>query len=264
MAINCRWRVDYDATYNVDYLIVGQVLQDRYDPARLLLVRISGCSVLVDQFREVLQGVLFPVFSRIDSADLKEEAFLRLSRAVAGDLSEPHCVRHFVRKGHCVVCLRQQMGTRSISLPGADNCGDDASNKQQQWLLSLLKRDNRTQSYKCISFIGIAGAPSAYVATIQFGINGTAMAVLMVQVLVSIVVYEIYIRPMTDHGFCHFFALPCLISVSALVFAASPWDCRASMHIRVMVFAGLMLAIYLLILRDVFQDVRCALRAVMN
>ena len=87
------------------------------------------------------------------------------------------------------------------------------------------------------------------------------MAVLMVQVLVSIVVYEIYIRPMTDHGFCHFFALPCLISVSALVFAASPWDCRASMHIRVMVFAGLMLAIYLLILRDVFQDVRCALRA---
>ena len=36
------------------------------------------------------------------------------------------------------------MGTRKVSLPGADNCGDDASNKQQQWLLSLLKRDNET------------------------------------------------------------------------------------------------------------------------
>lgn len=240
--------------YNIDYFIVGKFLGDMELGYYWLGFQAAAYLLLA---RQILYQVLFPVFSRMDDEELKRQAFLRFSRAVAGIFTVLTVVA--VLFGRDLILFLYGAKWEPAVFPF-----------QIVFVAVMMRAINANMGYYFYSsgntrpefvsvlLTSIFLAPAAYFGTLRFGINGTAMAVLTVQIIVSVAIYEWYVRPMAGHGVLHFFAWPWLVSALSLALALGAEHFALPALFWFASFGALILLTYWLILRPVWRDVKKA------
>ena len=100
--------------------------------------------------------------------------------------------------------------------------------------------------------------PSVYFGVIYFGINGAAVAVLVVQIIVSSIIYEWYIRPMVGYGVFYFLFWPLVISGLTFALAYISDSLQLSIFIRLALVSILFIITYFSVLRSVLSDFKLA------
>lgn len=245
-------------SYNIDYFIVGQFLEDGDTQLGFYWLGFQAATYLL-MARAVLYGVLFPLFSRIESDEYKKQVYMKFSRAVAGI---------FI----IITTVALLFGRDIILAIYGPKWFPAVFPFQIIFIVIMMRAINSNNGYylnssgetmpelKSALIMTILLIPAAYFGTILFGINGTAVAVLCVQVVVNIVIYEQYIKPKTGNGVLHFFAWPWFISGLALTLALLSDYYELAFIVKLVWFFILLLIIYYSIIRSVLQDIKVALR----
>ena len=245
--------------YNVDYLIVGYFLAEGDMQLGYYWLGFQAGNYFLLS-RQVLADVLFPIFSRLKDEQFKSRAFQRLTRATAG--------------AFLVLSLPIIFFGRDLVLLVYGSPWEPAIFPFQVIFITVLTRiisanigyylwsrgQTRPQFTMAVMF-SLLLPPTAYWATIHYGINGTALAVLLVQVVVIFFTYERYIRPATGHGTLHFFFWPWVLSTLALLLAYYTESQMLILPIRIGVFAALLTVAYFAVFRSVLRDIKLALRS---
>jgi O-antigen/teichoic acid export membrane protein len=244
--------------YNVDYFIVGHFLPNGEEQLGFYWLGFQAGSYLL-MSRQVLMDVFFPVFSRIEDEGLKTRAFQLLTRATAGAFLIPTLTVVFF--GRDLVLLVYGSKWEPAVLPF------------QIVFITVLTRvvvanvgyfhlsSGRTRPQFLVAIVfSILLPPAAYWATLTHQINGTAMSVLLVQVIITFFVFERYIKPTTGHGTLYFFLWPWTLSCLALFLAVYSERHALAFSQRLGIFAVLLLIAYVTVFRSVLGDVKSLLQ----
>lgn len=242
--------------YNVDYFIVGQFLPDGQEQLGYYWLGFQAGSYILTA-RQVLTDVLFPVFSRLEDDAFKARAFERFTHAVAGLILVPTLISVFFgrelvifiysSKWEPAVFPFQVIFITVLMRAISANIG-----------YFLWSRGETGPQFTMAVIFSILLPPAAYFATIHYGINGTAVAVMIVQLISVIHAFEWYIRPLTRTGFHEYFLWPLLISWAALALACLAYENAWPLQYRIGCFAVLLLSGYLLVIRGVIRDILAA------
>ena len=245
--------------YNVDYFIVGQMLPNGEAQLGYYWLGFQAGTYFL-RFRQVLVDVLFPIFSRLDDEEFKSRAFQYLTRATAGAFLLPSLFIIFFGRDlvlliyggkwlPAVFPFQVIFITVMTRMIGA-NIG-----------YYLWSRGQTRPQLFMAGMFSLLLPPAAYFATVRFGINGTALAVLLVQVVVITFAYEKYIRPITGRGTLYFFFWPWVLSSSALVLACYAESEMLAFSIRLGIFAALSTVAYFTVLRSVLRDIKLIMKS---
>ena len=246
--------------YNVDYFIIGHFLEDGKRQLGYYWLGFQAGSYFL-MFRQVLADVLFPVFARLDDDEFKSRVFRRLTQVVAAAFLLPTLFIVFFAKDLVLLVYGEKWLpavfpfqiifitalTRAIS----SNIG-----------YFLWSRGQTRPQLVMATIFSLLLPPAAYWATIQHGINGTAISVLIVQIAVTFVMFECYIKPVTAHGTLYFFAWPWVLSALTLAMACCSESLVLSLPLRLGISAGLLTAAYFAVLRSALCDVRIAMKSI--
>jgi teichuronic acid exporter len=242
--------------YNIDYFIIGQFLEDGVKQLGYYWLGFQAAAYVL-MARQVLHEVLFPIFSRLENDKFKGQAFLRLSQAVAGVFLL--LTIFAVSFGRDIIIFIYGMQWEPAIFPF-----------QIIFIVSMIRAIIANMGYYFYSsgntrpeVIGalissILLVPSVYFGVTHYGINGAAVAVLAVQIIVSAVVYEWYIRPMVGHGVYYFLFWPLVISGLAFALAYVSDILHFSILIRLLLVAALFSMAYFFVLRSVLHDFKLA------
>lgn len=240
--------------YNVDYFIIGLCLEDGKTQLGYYWLGFQAGSYFLIS-RHVLYEVLFPVFSRLDDEAFKALAFQRFTHAVGGIFLVLTMVAVFFGKDLVLLVYGSKWAPAIFPF--------------QIIFITVLMRamcsnigyylDSRGQTkpeLMAALIFAILLPPLAYFATIHYGINGTAVSVLFVQVVVVVYLFERYIKPLTGKGTLHFFLWPW--AMCGLTFLLSHYSelLELPLHIRLGAFAGILVVAYFAVLQSVLRDVK--------
>lgn len=245
--------------YNVDYFIVGQFLADGERQLGYYWLGFRTASYFLLS-RRVLADVLFPIFSRLDDERFKSQAFQRLSQATAGVLLLPSLLIIFFGRDLVLLVYGSKWEpavfpfqvtfitvlTRVISA----NTG-----------YYLWSRGRTRPQVVMAAIFSLLLPPAAYWATLHYGIGGTALAVLLVQVVVVFVTYECYIRPATGRGTLYFFFWPWTLASLALALGSHGEAWTLAFPVRLGMFMALLGVAYFAVVRTVLRDVKFAIHS---
>tara|TARA_R110002111_G_scaffold239921_2_gene301583 strand:- start:236 stop:1663 length:1428 start_codon:yes stop_codon:yes gene_type:complete len=245
-------------SYNMDYFIVGHYLSDGSMELGYYWLGFQA-AVYFLMARQVLYGVLFPVFSRIEDMHLKARAFRQFTHAVSGIflvivifmVSYGRDLIMFVYGNRWEPAVLPFQIVMIVVLIRATNANlgyyfNSSGNTKPEFISSLLTT--------------VLLAPAAYFGTIYFGIIGAASSVLVVQLITSTLLYEKYVKPMVGEGAFHYLARPCSIAIVCLITTLVLFECSAAIYVRILVTILLLMLAYLVLLKDVLADIRRALR----
>lgn len=242
--------------YNVDYFIVGQFLPNGQEQLGYYWLGFQAGSYILTA-RQVLTDVLFPVFSRLEDDAFKARAFERFTHAVAGLILVPTLI---------AVCFGRELVVFIYS-----SKWEPAVFPFQVIFITVLMRaisanigyylwsrgETGPQFTMAIIF-SILLPPAAYYGTVNYGINGTSIAVMLVQLISVIHAFEWYIRPLTRTGFHEYFLWPLSISWVALAVTCLGHELSWPIQYRIGCFAILVAAAYFLVVRGVVCDILAA------
>jgi len=237
---------------NISYLFIGAL--DNSD-------ELSGYYWLAFQFsvyflkvREIIYSVLFPIFSRIESSGSKAELFERITKAVSGLFILPVLVAVYFAHELILTIFGEKWEPSVIPF-------------QIIFLTTLIRAINSNVGY-FLQSQGITNAaltavsvnlifllPSGFILSQKYGINGMAYAVLMCDCIAAYVVYERFIRPLTNYGFWHFFSRPLLVSSGAYLSALLVQYFDLGFIYKLSIFIMILVFAYFLILKSPCRDV---------
>lgn len=246
--------------YNVDYFIVGQYLEDgKTQLGYYWLGFQAGTYFLMS--RQVLYEVLFPVFSRLEDEAFKARAFQRFTHAVGAFFLVPTLIAVFFGKDLVLLVYGSKWAPAVfpfqiifITVLMRAMCSNMG--------YYLYSRGQTRPELEAALIFSLLLPPLAYYATIHYGINGTAVAVLLVQVVVVVYSFERFIRPLIGKGVLHFFLWPWVLSGLALAMMYYSQILGLSLAPRFGIFAVLIVMAYFLVLQSVQRDVRLGMKAV--
>ncbi len=242
--------------YNIDYFIVGQFLEDGIKQLGYYWLGFQAAAYAL-MARQVLHEVLFPIFSRMENDKFKGQAFLRFSKAVAGVFLILTILA--VSFGRDIIIYIYGMQWEPAIFPF-----------QVIFIVVLMRAiianigyylyssGNTRTDFVSALLSSILLIPSVYFGVIYFGINGAAVAVLVVQIIVSSIIYEWYIRPMVGYGVFYFLFWPLVISGLTFALAYISDSLQLSIFIRLALVSILFIMTYFSVLRSVLSDLKLA------
>jgi O-antigen/teichoic acid export membrane protein len=243
--------------YNVDYFIIGQYLDDGKLQLGYYWLGFQAASYVL-LFRQVLYQVLFPIFSRLDDAEFKNMIFIKLTDAVAsvftllvvvGIIMAPNLISFAYGESWTPAVFPFRIILIVIMMR--------AVNSNMGYLFHSSGNTKLDLSSVAISTVQII--PSAYYATISYGINGTAIAVLVVQMIVNIIMYERYVKPMVGLGVLRFFKWPWMLTFSALGISLYSTYLNLNIFINIMTCIVYAVIIYSIMLKGVISNIKKAI-----
>lgn len=245
--------------YNVDYFIVGRFLEDGDVQLGYYSLGFQAATYILIS-RQLLYEVLFPIFSRLDDDDLRARTFQRLTQAVAGAFLVLTILAIFFGRDIIIQLygVRWEPAVFPFQIIFITSMMRAISANIVYYLRS--RGQNRPELMMAIGF-SVLLPPLAYFATIRYGINGTALAVLLIQVIVVVFAFERYIRPLTGKGVLHFFLWPWVISGFALVLTLAIQNHGVSFLVRLMICLVFLLITYFAFLQTTFRDVLTTVRS---
>ena len=242
--------------YNVSYYIVGQTLPDGETQLGYYWLAFQISTYFL-KTRQILHTVLFPIFSLMEDKARKARVFQKMTHAVAAVF--------------LLLCMVMVFFGREIVLFFLGAKWEPSIFPFQVIFVTVLTRAINANSGYYLYSQGITKAdlaagiiysvllpPLAYFMTQSYGINGTAVAVLLVNFVTVSYVFTKYIKPLAGVGVLHFFLRPWLIAGAtfALMYLAYIYD--IALPIRLGVFALLLLTAYLSVFRQVVRDLSTA------
>ncbi len=242
--------------YNIDRYIIVETLDDAENALGYYCLAFQAGDYFLKS-RQVLYNVLFPVFSRIGDIASKGRIFCSITHCVGAAFLVPSIVMIFF--GSDIV--RTFLGSK----------WEPSVFPFQVVFVSILVRAIHANTGYFLYSHGITRAdldssliysvvlpPVAYFMTKQYGINGTALAVLIVNFITVSYVFERYIRPLVGSGVLHFFGRPCAVAFAAfgLMYVCSFHG--LAMPTRVALFVTLAVMAHLLVIRRVLGDLQRA------
>lgn len=245
--------------YNVDYFIVGHFLPDSEEQLGYYWLGFQAGNYLLI-CRKVLVDVLFPIFAKMDDAKFKTQAFTLISHVTAASFLAPTLVIVFFARD-IILCLWGSKWepsvfpfqvifitvlTRVISSNISYYLWDKGQTRPQMLMAALFS---------------LLLTPVAYVATLRYGINGTAVSVLLVQVTVMFFTYEKYIKPATGHGTLFFFFWPWLLSLAAFLLSRFSEREGFGLSSRLALLTVLFLVAYVTVLRPAIQKFKLVMHS---
>lgn len=243
--------------YNVDYFIIGQVLDDSATQLGYYWLGFQAASYFL-MARQIFYQGLLPIFSRLEDEGFKKEAFLRFSRAFSGTFL-------------VLTLLALVFGRDAILFVYGKQWEPAVFPFQVISIVVLMRAINSNTGYYFHSsgktmpdlvaalIWTILLPPLAYIGITRYGIDGAAVSVLIVQVIANVFIYERYVKPLTGKGALHFFFLPVAISGLALAAAVVSRNMEISLPIRLTWFCALFALAYVSVIGPVMKDIRKAL-----
>ena len=243
-------------TYNLDYYIVGQTLEDGTVQLGYYWLAFQVAAQFL-KVRDVFQSVLYPIFSRMEDESNRAAIFRKMTRAVGGAFLLPTMVAVFFGRDLILIVFGETWEpsvfpfriiflvilTRAI----AGNAG-----------YFLYSHGITRWELEASALFLVLLAPMAYVATQRFGIDGTSVSVLVVTLLVTSYSFGVYIRPLAEKGVCYFFLRPWIVGAATLGLALLSDALEIRFAGRLVLFSILLALGYVVVFRGVIGDLRSA------
>jgi O-antigen/teichoic acid export membrane protein len=205
------------------------------------------------KIREVLYSVLFPIFSRLLDNKDKTIVFMKITKLITAFMLPPTITVVFFSE-EIILFLFGEKWLLSV-LPF-----------QLIFITILIRIISSNLSYYFesmgttrISLITVSLKlalllPLSYVLTQEFGINGTSLAILTVDFVTGFYIYQKFVKGFTGKGFFHFFLMPLLLSGLSFLGVLVIGEMGGSFALKMAMYAGVMVVIYRLLLREAIKD----------
>ena len=238
---------------NIPYYIFDRVFEDS-DTQKGYYWLAFQFSTYFLKTRVIIYNVLFPLFSNFVDGDRKARLFTKITKAVTGVFLIPTLISIF-------------FGRDIILLVFGSKWEPSVFPFQIVFIAILIRAINSNAGYflhsSGITKVALVGPciqllillPLGYVLTQKYGIAGMAFSVLIADIAVIVVIYEFFIKTLTNKGVLYFFAVP--LFLSGLAFSLMYWVSTNNLDLewRLLVFGALLLAAYWLALREPMGDI---------
>jgi len=232
---------------NIDYYIVGKLLGEEQLGYYWLAFQVSHYFL---QAKTVLNSVIFPAFSRTNSLLERYKGFKIITDIVGALYLVPSVIVLFWGKEIIYFTMGEKWLPSLVPfkiffvIVLIRAIGGSAG--------PLFYSQGITHVDVVLSVLNILlMIPVIYCGTILLGINGAALAVLLVGFILAGYAYEKYVRVLTNHGFLYYFAKP-LIGLLLTFLAASIGNYLFwVIVIKAMIFIAIMVLLYVFYFKEI-------------
>lgn len=232
---------------NIDYYIVGKLLGEEQLGYYWLAFQVSHYFL---RAKTALNSVIFPAFSRTDSLLERYKGFKILTDIVGALYLVPTVIVLFWGKEIIYFIMGEKWLPSLVPfkiffvIVLIRAIGGSAG--------PLFYSQGITHVDVVLSVLNILlMIPAIYCGTILLGINGAALAVLLVGFISVGYGYEKYVRILTDHGFLYYFIKPLIgLLLAFLAVSLGNYLCWAFV-IKTMTFIAIMVLLYVFYFKEI-------------